>query len=233
MSNFHASSDSFEVCMDRIQSATKAYTQIDLAELLNIRQSSISDAKKRNSIPAKWLITLLQKHRLNPDWILIGELPQYLGGTSAETDNHAAKPISTLCPPKRIKNKSIIVHALCGSGKIGSPWEQKPVEQIVIPEHFYKKGMIAVLLESASLEPMIRKGSYIGIDTMQKKLISGELYVFDFPKEGLVIRNVYIREDESLISLTACSPHFQEQHIPFEFGQKKVFGKVFWVFQEV
>ncbi|WP_027186130.1 LexA family transcriptional regulator [Desulfovibrio inopinatus] len=235
MTNSCFVSDLFEICMERIQSTTKAYTQVELAEILHIRQSSISDAKKRNSIPAKWLVTLLQKFRLNPDWVLLGEQPQYLEGTTDVPSHEIGTPKSTfpIHVPKRIKNKTVIVHSMSGSGTTGTPWEQKPVEQIMIPEHFYRPDMIVIVLESASLEPIIRKGSYIGIDPHQQNIISGELYAFDLPREGLVIRKAYVREDDDKILLSAFSQHFQEQALPFEFGQQRVFGRIVWILQEL
>lgn len=64
--------ESFESVLDRIAEATGAKTQCELAEMFGIRQSSVSDAKRRRSIPSKWLLTLLRRYRLNPDWVLTG-----------------------------------------------------------------------------------------------------------------------------------------------------------------
>ncbi|MCD7982756.1 MAG: helix-turn-helix domain containing protein [Desulfovibrio sp.] len=63
----------FTEAMNRIQFITGCGTQQELASLLGIRQSSISDAKKRGSIPADWLLTLWRKKGVNPDWILWGQ----------------------------------------------------------------------------------------------------------------------------------------------------------------
>ena len=62
----------------RVFEAAECKTQVELAELFEIRQSSISDAKRRKSIPAEWLIKLLRLKGINPDWILTGEGPKYL-----------------------------------------------------------------------------------------------------------------------------------------------------------
>ncbi len=48
-------------------------TQVELAEFLGIKQSSVSDAKERGSIPSDWLLTLWRKKGVNPDWILTGQ----------------------------------------------------------------------------------------------------------------------------------------------------------------
>ncbi|WP_407944186.1 helix-turn-helix domain-containing protein [Maridesulfovibrio sp.] len=52
-------------------------TQVKLAEALDIRQSSISDAKRRKSIPAEWLLKALEISGVDPNWIRTGEGPKY------------------------------------------------------------------------------------------------------------------------------------------------------------
>lgn len=52
-------------------------TQVKLAEALGIRQSSISDAKRRKSIPAEWLIKALEFGGVDPNWIRTGKGPKY------------------------------------------------------------------------------------------------------------------------------------------------------------
>ena len=59
--------------ISRIQTVTGCETQQELANFFGIRQSSISDSKKRSSIPPDWLLTILRKRGVNPDWILTGQ----------------------------------------------------------------------------------------------------------------------------------------------------------------
>lgn len=70
--------DSPQSPLDRIFKITGCRTQTELAALLGIRQSSISDAKKRNSIPPEWLVTLFRLRRINPDWVMDGTGPKHL-----------------------------------------------------------------------------------------------------------------------------------------------------------
>ena len=67
----------FEI-FKRIQAVTRTRTQTALAEILEIRQSSISDAKRRQSVPGAWYITLFEKLGVNPDWLKSGIGPVYL-----------------------------------------------------------------------------------------------------------------------------------------------------------
>ena len=71
----------FQDAYERILQSTGLRTQTDVAALLGVKQSSISDAKRRNHIPDSWILTLFNKKGLNPSWIRTGEGPQYVAGT--------------------------------------------------------------------------------------------------------------------------------------------------------
>ena len=68
----------FTEIYERIKLATNCRTQVELAELLNIRQTSISDAKRRDSVPGDWYMKLFERFGLNPDWLKYGVGPLYL-----------------------------------------------------------------------------------------------------------------------------------------------------------
>ena len=71
----------FQDAYERILQSTGLRTQTDIAAMLGVKQSSISDAKRRNHIPDSWILTLFNKKGLNPSWIRTGEGPQYVAGT--------------------------------------------------------------------------------------------------------------------------------------------------------
>jgi len=81
----------FNDFMDRVRESTGLRTQIQLAEELGIRQSSISDAKRRGQVPAAWLLTLLFKRGINPVWMLSGQGARYTAPADSE-GNLAAPP---------------------------------------------------------------------------------------------------------------------------------------------
>lgn len=75
--------------LERVFTAAGCRTQTELADLLQIRQSSISDAKRRGSIPAEWLIKLLKLKGINPDWIMTGHGPQFMQPVADPGDHDA------------------------------------------------------------------------------------------------------------------------------------------------
>jgi hypothetical protein len=79
----------FEEVMERIKEETGANTQNELAKILNIRQATISEAKKRGRIRSDWLVKLSETHGLNPNYLRKGELPRYIsGGDESAEPNH-------------------------------------------------------------------------------------------------------------------------------------------------
>jgi len=68
----------FEAALSRLHAMLGTRTQVELARWLGIRQSSISDAKRRGSIPEAWLVTAWRGVGANPDWIVTGEGAAYL-----------------------------------------------------------------------------------------------------------------------------------------------------------
>lgn len=88
----------YSLAMERIKTVTGCKTQQDLAKFLGVSQSCISDAKKRMAIPAEWLLKLLKKQGINPDWIRSGMGAQYLHPSEANAEilpNSMSKPSSS------------------------------------------------------------------------------------------------------------------------------------------
>ncbi len=68
----------FNGFMDKLKKELGIETQTELAKILDISQGNISEAKKRDSIPAEWLVKLCRSHRLNPMWLADGIEPKYI-----------------------------------------------------------------------------------------------------------------------------------------------------------
>lgn len=91
----------FESAYARILSIASCRTQVELAEVLGIRQSSVSDAKKRGTVPAEWMLTLLQRFGVNPNWVLTGKGTQFLEPTEKQPTTkiqRAAVAVTMICP---------------------------------------------------------------------------------------------------------------------------------------
>jgi len=95
----------FQAQIARIMFITGKSTQCQLAEFLGVTQASISEAAKRRQIPPRWLVTLVQKLRLNPDWVLEAEAPVFLGREGERPLAHI--PLGELMEELRRREKKV------------------------------------------------------------------------------------------------------------------------------
>ncbi|MCL2789874.1 MAG: helix-turn-helix domain containing protein [Desulfobulbus sp.] len=69
----------FEAAWQRVLLAAGARSQLGLAAVLGVAQSSVWDVRRRAmGIPASWLITLVECSGVSPVWIKTGTGPQFL-----------------------------------------------------------------------------------------------------------------------------------------------------------
>lgn len=68
----------FEQQIWRMRYVTGAHSELELATYLGISKDDIDEARKKNEVPASWIVTLFQAQRVLPEWILTGASPQKL-----------------------------------------------------------------------------------------------------------------------------------------------------------
>ena len=93
----------------RVFEAAGCQTQAELAEILDIRQSSVSDAKRRGTIPPEWLIKLLYLRGVSPAWVMNGIRPKFLAPSGDTADINY--PYETF-PPVRACDAAIVRRVL-------------------------------------------------------------------------------------------------------------------------
>ncbi len=228
--NSMESTNRFDEAFERIKKATGMRTQVEIAKLLDIRQSSISDAKRRQSIPDSWLIKLYQIYNLNPSWLLHGELPQFLGeqrGGALEVreagENYGRKPKYYPMP--------VCSMALPEGG--AGPWREVTIQTLTVPEQFYHPALLVVRMEESDMAPLIHRGAYVGIDKDRRTIRSGSVYALDMPVEGLVIKRVLHDTENARLILRSENQTFTDQILPADSATDRIVGRVVWVFQEI
>jgi hypothetical protein len=220
----------FDEAFDRIKKATGMRTQVEIAKMLDIRQSSISDAKRRQSIPDSWLIKLFQIYNLNPNWLLDGEAPQFLGeqrggalSVREQGDVYGRKP----------KHYQMPVTGMALPEGSEGPWQEITLETVTVPEPFYRPSLLVARMDESDMEPVIRRGAYVGIDKERKTIRSGAHYAIDMPVEGLVIKRILHDTENARLILHAENPTHADQTLPAEGATDRIVGRVVWVFQDL
>lgn len=227
----------FDEVFERIKLATNTKTQVELAEVLGIRQSSISDAKRRNSVPADWLMKLFENYGLNPDWIKKEAGPVYLRTkqgyqpTDIPIGGYLLESPALYGAPEA-KSTVLTVYAMHSSSMAHAPHEPEGIGKLSIPQSFFSPGVQVFKIETSSMEPLIRKNAYIGIDTTQKNIVSGEIYAIHVPFEGISLKRVFLDGDAQRLVLRAENPLHPDQFIPLEKHAERIIGSITWVMQE-
>lgn len=226
----------FQEIYNRIRAATSVKTQIQLAELLEIRQSSISDAKRRDSIPAEWYLKLFEKFGLNPDWIRKGIGPMYLRTAAGYVPADA--PNGTAANPAYYGNP-IARSVLTTVYSMHCQWEDKAAPEwqitgkIALPQTFSTQQMLVFRAESDALAPTVRRGAYIGINSGFSHPVSGEIFGVLMPHEGLALKRLFLDASLNHYLLRCDQQGYPESRLPVEDCDARIIGRLAWVLQEL
>ena len=226
----------FDEVFDRIKIATNTKTQVELAEVLGICQSSISDAKRRNSVPADWYIKLFEKFGLNPDWLKKEAGPVYLRTeqgyqpTDVPSGGYLLESPALYGAPEA-KGTVVTVYSMHSSGISDTPKEPEGIGKLSIPQSFFVPGIQVFKVETSGMEPLVCKGAFVGIDTTQKNIVSGEIYAVHIPFEGISLKRVFLDGDNQRLVLRAENKLHPDQYVPLDKHFDRVIGSIAWVMQ--
>lgn len=227
---------SFDEVFERIKLSTHTRTQVELAEVLDIRQSSISDAKRRNSVPSDWYMKLFEKFGLNPDWLKKGVGPMYLrteqgyepleGPVAGRVFEDSAK-----FGDPDARNAVVTIHSMqCETGDNGERL-LKGVGKLSIPQSFAGTHIQVLRVETSGMEPLIRKGAYVGLDSSQKNILSGEIYGVFVPYEGISLKRLFLDAANNRFVMRSENQSHPEQYLPVDKRTDSIMGRVAWVLQ--
>jgi phage repressor protein C with HTH and peptisase S24 domain len=210
----------FESFLQRVFEATGIASQTELASALKINRSAITQARKKDSIPDKWILQLYRIFGISPDWIETGSGPTFLRPSVA--DDSVFKNI----PKVRAR-----LSAGGGSFEIGS--------EIKGYYGFRKDWLIAkgnmsrmVLMDifGNSMEPEIKDGDTVLIDESQKDILAGAIYAVGVDDTIMVKR---LEKHPSKLVLHSDNKEYAPIYLKGdEINSIRIIGKVIWVCRE-
>lgn len=104
----HEPDTSFESQYKRVFEAAQCATRVQLADVLDVRLSSLSDAQRRGMVPPQWLVTLLEKKRINPEWIRTGTGAKYLRAADGQDCMPHVVRLVEIRPPSECSAQDLI-----------------------------------------------------------------------------------------------------------------------------
>lgn len=217
----------FDEIYKRILFASNCQTQMELAAVLEISQSSISDAKRRQSIPSDWLIKLYDKFGVNPDWLRDKKEPMYLRGIAnldEQGTNIVLEDVSRGFMAK-------VFETYCEKQENGYAFNA--VDEVVLPKNLQKCTSYIFNYNVSGMEPSLPRLALVGVLGKNKEeklpVISGELYALYLEQEGIVFRRIYQNIEDNTYTICFENPKMPASTISLASLQEKLVGKVSWV----
>jgi len=210
----------FDSFLQRAFEATGAGSQNELASILRINRSAITQARNKDSIPAKWLLKLYRQYGLNPDWLETGEGRTFLKQADAVDSE--------------FKNIPKVKARLCaggGSFEVGSEIEGYYAFR---KEWLGSKGssdkMVLMDIFGNSMQPELRDGDTVLVDESQKNILSGAMYAVGVEDTIMVKR---VEKHPNRLALLSDNRDYSPIYLQLEeLASIRIIGKVIWVCRE-
>lgn len=216
-------SNEFEAFFSRLRSETEIKNQSHLARELDVGRAAVSLAKRKDSVPARWILDLSARFGLNPLWLEQGKgLPRPEAAVEAAVDDGAYMEV-----PK--------VRARLSAGG-GSFETESQVEGYYSfrADWLNMRGNPAnmVLMEviGNSMEPEIKEGDMVLIDESRTDVLSGGIYAVGVEDTVMVKR---VERLPGTLVLRSDNIDYSPIHLSGdELHNVRVIGKVLWASRE-
>jgi phage repressor protein C with HTH and peptisase S24 domain len=211
----------FESFLQRVFQATGITSQTELASVLKINRSAITQARKKNSIPDKWILQLYKTYGLNPDWVETGSGQTFI--KKSASDDSIFKNI----PKVRAR-----LSAGGGSFEVGSEIEGYYAfrrDWLTIKGN--RNKMVLMDIFGNSMEPEMKDGDTILIDESQKDILAGAIYAVGIDDTIMVKR---VEKHPNKLVLLSDNKDYSPIYLQGnEISSVRIIGKVIWISREL
>ena len=211
----------FDTFFDRVAGALGIQNLSELAATLRVNRSSITQARKKNSIPANWLLALFRSHGLNPDWLEGGAGPKWLKPGNAGDDDFFAVPKvqARLC-------------AGGGSFEVGAQIEDYySFKTAWLQKKGIKDRMVLMDVFGNSMAPEIKDGDTILIDQSQTDIFAGTVYAVGV-EDTIMVKRIE-KHPRKLVLLSDNNEYAPIFLSDEEMDGVRIIGKVLWICREL
>nr|WP_321513671.1 helix-turn-helix transcriptional regulator [uncultured Pseudodesulfovibrio sp.] len=217
-------SNGFEAFFKRLCAETEIKNQSQLARELDVGRAAVSLAKKKESIPARWILDLSARFGLNPLWLEKGKgFPRPEAAVAAvEEDGTFYEEV----PKVRAR--------LCAGG--GSFETEGMVEGYYSFRADWLKSrgnpanMVLMEVIGNSMEPEIKEGDMVLIDQARSDVLSGGIYAVGVEDTVMVKR---VERLPGTLVLRSDNTDYSPIHLSGdELDNVRVIGQVLWASRE-
>ncbi len=213
----------FSIFIRHAFEALQISSQNKLAILLGINRAGITQAKKKGTVPEKWILELYRKYGINPDWIETGKGKMFI----AERDGSVIVP--------KYKSVPYVKARLCAGDGSFEVDETIRDYWMFRADWLNRKGtashMILIDVYGNSMEPELKHGDTVMIDTSQRDILAGSISAVGIDDTIMVKR---IEKHPGKLVLRSDNKDYEPIYLSLnEMDSFRIIGKVVWISRDI
>ncbi|MBN2140798.1 MAG: S24 family peptidase [Desulfovibrionaceae bacterium] len=209
----------FEAFFQRLCSATDIRTQADLARELDLGRAAVSLAKRKDQVPARWVLDLAGRYGLDAKWL--------------ETGRGSARPKAAGPGPEYSLVPKVVARLSAGGGSFETAAEVEnhySFRSDWLNARGNPRRMVLMSVVGNSMEPEIREGDLVLIDQSKIDIYSGGIYAVGVEDTVMVKR---IEKLPGTLVLHSDNTDYAPVRLSGdELLSVRVIGKVLWASRE-
>ena len=211
----------FSTFMKRISAATPVRSQAQLAQVLGVHRSAVSQAKRNDAVPFKWILSLAGIFGLRVEWLATGR------GRAAASEEPELRSAFTRVP-------KVAARLSAGGGSFETEGQVR--EYFLFKRDWLRrKGnpdqMVLMDICGNSMEPELRDGDTILVDRSRTEVLAGAIYAVGI-EDTIMVKRLE-RQPNNLV-LLSDNAHYAPVYLSREdMPSVRIIGRVIWICREL
>lgn len=211
----------FDDFLKRVFEAAGIDSQTDLARILKVNRSAVTQARKKGVVPDRWLLQLYRSYGLNPEWLETGTGHVFTGGRREAHSEFARIP-------------KVAARLCAGSGSFevgGDVRGYYSFRKAWLTKRGVPDQMVLLDIFGNSMEPEMRDGDTVLVDQSQKSILAGAIFALGIEDTIMVKR---VEKHPQKLVLRSDNRDYAPIYLEGQDAdQVRVLGKVIWVCREI
>lgn len=125
---------------------------------------------------------------------------------------------------------TVPVYGVTGAGTAAELFSGTPETLIQVLPQYNLPGVVALCVDGDSMEPTIKRGSYVGVVPFTGDISEGGIYLVHMPPFGRVIKRIRMGAGGA-IELHSDNEVYKPIPLSYDGYEKVILGKVAWIWQ--
>ena len=207
---------SFDAFMRRVEKGARVRSQNQLAGVLGIHRSAVTQAKRKGSVPRQWVYRVAEAFDLDAQWLLTGK-----------------KDASSMGGDDLIWVPRVEARLSAGGGSFETGSQEKdavPFRRAQLQGLGPAPGLVMMEVSGDSMEPNIRAGDTVMIDQGQTALVAGGIFAVGIDDTIMVKR---LEKRPGQLALISDNRAYETVLVDSAAANVRILGRVVWLQRRV